>query len=153
MIMNLPLAYMKIIVCSAFICVFCNICEAQDSLVRLKPPTLPISTSIRSIMDQVLKNPSERIKVELRGEIANEIISKTHGKAPVYVEAAAVQQLTEHGCYRIGIVFTLPNTMLERKDGGQGTPLAFGQQMNWCINGLAPSTKEGAQPLHQRSVQ
>ena len=154
MTMNLTIASIKIIVPSALalgLFMSINIVQAQDgqvdSIVRLKSPTSSVTTSVKSLITQVIKNPSQKVKAELRGEIANDILKKSSGKAPVYVEVSAIQKLTEQGCYRIGVSFTLPNTLLKRKDGGPSEPLAFWQQMNLCENGLAPSTKEGAAPL------
>lgn len=153
MTMNLTIASIKIIAPSAFILsIFCHSAYAQDkveSVVRLKTPTPLVTTNIKSLIEKVIKNPSTRVKAELRGEIANNILTKTNGKPPVNVEVAALNRLTEPGCYRIGIGFTLPNTYLVRKDGQPSEPLAFWQQMNLCESGLAPSTKEGANPLPQ----
>lgn len=154
MTMNPTLASRKIIVPSALalgLFVLISAVQAQDnqvdSIIRMKSHALPVSTNVKALIAQVLKTPGQKVKVELRGEVANEILKKSSGKAPVYVEVSAIQKLTEQGCYRIGVAFTLPNTLLKRKDGGPGEPLAFWQQMNLCQNGQAPLTKEGATPL------
>lgn len=151
MTMNLTIASIKIIAFSALILgLYTQAAHAQEpveSVVRLKTTSPLVTTNIKALIDKVLKNPSLKVKAELKGDIANNILTKTKGKPPVYVEVSAINKLVESGCYRVGIAFTLPNTYLVRSDGAPSESLAFWQQMNLCESGLAPSTKEGALPL------
>lgn len=122
----------------------------KDSIVRLDRP---VTTNINSIIGKAMANPGVKMRYELRGEIANSILTQTKGKAPVNVEVYTVQQLTENGCYRLTVAYTLPNTLFVRKDTNVKEPFAFWQQMNLCENGMAPSTKEGANPLAESTIE
>lgn len=121
-----------------------NAKSGKDSVVRLDRP---LTTNMKSVINKAMANPGVKMRYELRGEIANTILAKTNGKAPVNVDVVTVQRLTEEGCYRLTVAYTLPNTLMTRKDTGANEPFAFWQQMNLCKNGLAPSTKEGANPV------
>ncbi len=122
----------------------------KDSVVRLDRP---ITTNMKSIIVKAMANPGVKMRYELRGEIANNILTKTNGKAPVYVEVYTVQKLTEEGCYRLTFAYDLPNAFMTRKDNGMKEPLAFWQQMNLCKSGYAPSTQEGANPLAESVIE
>jgi hypothetical protein len=122
----------------------------KDSIVRLDRP---VTTNMKAVISKAMANPGVKMRYELRGEIANSILTQTKGKAPVNVEVYTVQRLTENGCYRLTVAYTLPNTLFVRKDTNVKEPFAFWQQMNLCENGMAPSTKEGANPLAESSTE